>query len=234
MELGPGEFIMGYREFADEVGVGAATVHYWLERFETTERMIERKSNAKGTIITIKNWDKYQKVERNVEQTQNASETDVESLKKYKNEKNNKNNNNNNSSGDEREKKQKPEPKFTEGDPEFELALELRERIADWHDPVPNIPDPNPEDLQKWSKDMDRMLRLGPVGGNEGDGPSVQQVREILKWIYEEDDFWRDTIQSPSGIRKHLSKITAKIRKQRRTKSGFDSIEDEMDYLEDL
>lgn len=126
------------------------------------------------------------------------------------------------------------EPTFTEGDKEYELALKLRERIADWHDPIPNIPDPNPQDMSKWSYDMDKLLRLGPLGGDKG--PTKEQVEYIIRWIYEIDDFWRDTIQSPHGIRKNLSKITAQIRRYKRNKNGGEELngKSQSEYMKDL
>lgn len=126
-------------------------------------------------------------------------------------------------------------PKFDEDSAPYQLALKLRDRITGWHDPVPSqVPDSNPKNMDKWSKDMDRLMRLGPVGGDEG--PSKEQVEYIIHWIYDIDDFWRDTIMSPSGIRSNLSKITAQIRKYRRKKEGRDKFngKSESEYLEDL
>jgi len=84
IELEPGQFIMGYREFGNKINIGASTVKYWMDKFENVERMIERKTNAKGTTVTILNWDEYQEVERKVVQTQNDDETLVKSNNKEK------------------------------------------------------------------------------------------------------------------------------------------------------
>ena len=73
VELEPGQFIMGYQEFGDSINIPASTVHFWLKEF-AEEGMVERKSNAKGTIVTIKNWDDYQNLERQMNANQTTDE----------------------------------------------------------------------------------------------------------------------------------------------------------------
>jgi len=83
IELDPGQFIMGYREFAKDINSSPSTVKYWMDNFEKDEDMIERTTNAKGTIVSIKNWSDYQEVER----TPNACRTPAESNNKVKKDK---------------------------------------------------------------------------------------------------------------------------------------------------
>jgi len=165
----------------------------------------------------------------------NSSERVREGLPKHTNSNSNSNSNSkdNNPSSDQNTD---DSPKFDKDSNPYQLAKQFRERIIDWHDPIPgNVPNSNDsQDLDKWSKDMDRLLRLGPVGGNEG--PTRAQVAYIIRWIYDIDDFWRDTIESPHGIRKNLSKITAQIRCYRRKKEGSNKFngKSKSEYLQQL
>lgn len=233
IELEPGQFLMGYREFSNKLNLGTSTVKYWLDKFEEVERMIERKSNAKGTIVTILNWDEYQEVERKVEREENASETQVESNNKVN--KGNKVNNNTKDISSGKPPDDSNDPKFPENSTEYQLALNLRTRLTDFHDPTPRLPDPNPTAMSKWSYDIDKLLRLGEPGG-EKSGPTPEQTEFIIHWIYDINDFWRNTIKSPHGIRKNLTTITAQIRKWKRNKTEegkFDG-KTESQYLKEL
>lgn len=88
--LQPGEFVMGYREFSEEVGCGVATLKAWLDLFER-EGMVERSRNAKGTTVKLKKWNQYQDTRTLTERSRNADGTLTEPNKKVKNNKNDKN-----------------------------------------------------------------------------------------------------------------------------------------------
>lgn len=88
--LEPGQFVMGYREFADKVGCGTATAKAWMDAFEK-EGMVERSRNAKGTVCKLKKWSEYQDTRTQTEQARNADGTLTEPNKNVKNEKNVKN-----------------------------------------------------------------------------------------------------------------------------------------------
>jgi len=60
LELEPGQFVMGRQEFGDVIGMSGSTAWYWIQEFEA-DNMINIKSTAKGTTVTIENWDDYQK-----------------------------------------------------------------------------------------------------------------------------------------------------------------------------
>lgn len=88
IELEPGQFIMGYEEFSEKIDLPTSTVYFWLDEFQDNG-MVKIKSNTKGTIVTIKNWEDYQKVESEAKANQKRDESN-------NNKKNKKKGNNNN------------------------------------------------------------------------------------------------------------------------------------------
>lgn len=71
---------MGLKKSKDELDLAVSTIHYWL-RFLENEGMVELKKTNKYTIITIKNWIKYQDINSN----DNADGTLKETNKNVKN-----------------------------------------------------------------------------------------------------------------------------------------------------
>jgi hypothetical protein len=88
--LEPGQFVMGYREFAKLIGCSVSTVKHWMDFFEA-ERMVERSTTPKGSLVKLLNWNDYQEAERKPERQANAERTLSEPNKKEKNVKNDKN-----------------------------------------------------------------------------------------------------------------------------------------------
>jgi hypothetical protein len=87
VSLKPGQFLMGKREMAKELGLSPSTVLYWIKRFEA-DRMIDLKRTAKGGIVTIKNWDEHQQVDRKVDQGRSKDGPGIDPNKNVKNYKN--------------------------------------------------------------------------------------------------------------------------------------------------
>ncbi len=74
-----GQFVGSIKQIADYYGLSKATVSYILEYLER-ENMIIKKSNKKFTLFEIKNYDKYQKVERQVERVVSSEPLDNKGL----------------------------------------------------------------------------------------------------------------------------------------------------------
>lgn len=74
IKLKPGQFIMGYEEFAERINIPTSTVYFWLEEFQE-DGMVKIKSNTKGTIVTINNWEDYQKVENEMKANEKREES---------------------------------------------------------------------------------------------------------------------------------------------------------------
>ena len=82
-------FVMGRDEFGESVGISGSTVWYWIQRLES-DRMIDTSRTAKGTIITILNWELYQEYDSTSNNKKTANEQQMNSNKNDKNEKNEK------------------------------------------------------------------------------------------------------------------------------------------------
>lgn len=86
-----GQFITGLRSLESETGIKRSTVDRILKMFEN-ETQIEQQVTTKFRLITIKNWEEYQKVEtQNEKQVGHRRDTSETQLRTNKNEKNYKN-----------------------------------------------------------------------------------------------------------------------------------------------
>ena len=94
--LKPGQLVTGRLAIEKATGVNNNTVRYILGKF-TVEQQIQQQTCSGSTLITIKNWRQYQKVEQQIQQPFNNHLTTIqqpintiEELKKDKNVKNEK------------------------------------------------------------------------------------------------------------------------------------------------
>lgn len=90
IELKPGQFVMGREEFGSKIGISGSTVWYWINQFEA-DSMIDTKKTTKGSIITIRNWEKYQRVDNtsdNKKTTEKQQKNTIKNVKKEKKVKN--------------------------------------------------------------------------------------------------------------------------------------------------
>ncbi len=86
IELNPGQFIMGRDEFGDKIGMSGSTVWYWIKEFKT-DSMVDIKTTARGTIVTIENWGDYQKVDSTSDTTQTGDKQEINTNKNIKKDK---------------------------------------------------------------------------------------------------------------------------------------------------
>ena len=91
IKIKPGQFITGLRVLQAETGIHRSSVDRILKLFEN-ETQIEQQITTKFRLITIKNWEQYQKVEtQNEKQVRHKRDTDETQMRTNKNDKNNKN-----------------------------------------------------------------------------------------------------------------------------------------------
>ena len=93
----PGQLIIGRKKIANEQHINESKVERILKTLKN-EHQIEQQTSSRNRLITILNWDLYQKSEQQNEQQVNnkrtTSEQQVNTNKNDKNVKNDKNNNN--------------------------------------------------------------------------------------------------------------------------------------------
>lgn len=87
VRLKPGQFVMGGTEFGQSVGIGKSTVWFWLNQFAADE-MLTLEKTSKGSIVSIKNWEKYQVTDTSLDANQTQIRRKADYQKNVKNEKN--------------------------------------------------------------------------------------------------------------------------------------------------
>jgi len=90
--LEPGQFITGREKFAEAVNMSPTTVWFWINSFKV-DSMIDIKTTNKYSIISIKNWDKYQNLDSKVDSKKTAKRQQKDTDKNNKNNKEDINNN---------------------------------------------------------------------------------------------------------------------------------------------
>ncbi|QQU16537.1 hypothetical protein I6I79_00660 [Enterococcus casseliflavus] len=189
IEVNRGEFITSVRQLCERWGWSNTKVNRFLEMLEH-DQMLIRKSDSKKTVISIVNYDFYQRYESK-ETTQKRQQNDTETTQKHTNN-NDKtminNDNNNNSSRNTRKKRV-----YEDDDPNKILAKTLFKLIKKNQD----IKEPN---LDDWANTIRLTI--------ESDKRSGKEVQEMIVWATQHE-FWSGVILSPSSLRKHYDKMKA-------------------------
>ncbi|AXG89525.1 TPA: DnaD domain protein [Enterococcus faecalis] len=103
VRLTSGQFVTGAHAIAKEYNEGVSsdkaiawrTLWRWLKKFEN-EELLTIQSNARYSVITIKNWSDYQSGDKPLTSQRQSSDKPLTTYKNEKNDKNEKNINNNN------------------------------------------------------------------------------------------------------------------------------------------
>ncbi|EGO6537003.1 GntR family transcriptional regulator [Enterococcus faecalis] len=103
VRLTSGQFVTGAHAIAKEYNEGVSsdkaiawrTLWRWLKKFEN-EELLTIQSNARYSVITIKNWSDYQSSDKPLTSQRQSSDKPLTTYKNEKNDKNEKNINNNN------------------------------------------------------------------------------------------------------------------------------------------
>jgi hypothetical protein len=163
--------------------------------------MINVKSDSKKTIISIMNYNNYQGYDNDkndAKATQKHQTNDTEATQKHtnnndKNEKNDKNDN----------KKISSSKVFDERDKPFILSAKLRRMILS-NNPKARVP----KNLQKWAKEIDRMMRL--------DKRTYDEVDRIIDFS-QNDPFWQTNILSAAKLRSQFDTLYMKAKREKKT-----------------
>lgn len=213
----PGQHLTSIRSLAK--GIGWWEGHKWKEPNPKTiktilswlvkQEMISINNgwgNRQYTLITILNWEVYQ--EENSEGNKKVTvhgpdrEQHADINKEVKNDKNEKN----------IEKKKNyvaASPRHDADSLYYKCALYMRTKILEIN-PNAKIPKEDPASMDKWSDDIRKIVQL--------DKRDIEDLRELVGFIYKVSDFWGGVVLSPSNLRKNWDKIYAQMK--RPAKSG--------------
>jgi hypothetical protein len=113
-----------------------------------------------------------------------------------------------------------PTYQFSDGD--MRAAQWLQQQIVTSNPRAVKAPKAN---LKSWANEI-RLMQ-------SSDGIDIAEIAEVLRWVFEVDDFWRGVVQSPVALRRSWDKITAKMgaaelkaRRELRRSSAWDIPED--------
>ncbi|HGF7174147.1 hypothetical protein [Enterococcus hirae] len=198
VRLKSGQFVTGAHAIAKEFNEGVPsdkaiawrTLWRWLKRFEN-EELLTIQSNARYSVVTIKNWSDYQSSDKPPTSDGQSSDKPVTTNKNDKNDKNDKNNNNPRNTRKSRA--------YADDDPNKKLAILLLKLIRKNQ----NIKEP---DLDKWANTIRLTI--------ESDKRSGKEVQDMIVWATSHE-FWSGVILSPTSLRKHFDKMTAQKNKRK-------------------
>ena len=203
IEVNRGEFITSVRQLCERWGWSNTKVNRFLKRLED-DQMLIRKSDSKKTVITIVNYDFYQRYESK-ETTQKRQQNDAEASQKHTNN-NDKTMNNNVNNNNPRTSRKKRE--YADDDPNKKLAILLLKLIRKNQ----NIKEP---DLDKWANTIRLTI--------ESDKRTGREVQDMIVWATS-NDFWSGVILSPTSLRKHFDKMAIQKNKRKQQNISNDEL----------
>lgn len=203
IEVNRGEFITSVRQLCERWGWSNTKVNRFLKMLED-DQMLIRKSDSKKTVITIVNYDFYQRCESK-ETTQKRQQNDAEASQKHTNN-NDKTMNNNVNNNNPRTSRKKRE--YADDDPNKKLAILLLKLIRKNQ----NIKEP---DLDKWANTIRLTI--------ESDKRTGREVQDMIVWATS-NNFWSGVILSPTSLRKHFDKMAIQKNKRKQQNISDDEL----------
>ncbi|MGN7387121.1 hypothetical protein [Sporosarcina sp. SAFN-015] len=194
--LQPGQMITSLPSLHQKCGknVTVQKIRTALKRFERYGFLTDQSTNQ-NRLITIVNWDVYQRGDRfgtddltDSQQTANRQLTPNKNVKKEKNAIIN-----------------YPRVTHDESSEYYQLALALHEEIRLNH---PGYREP---DLGKWIIEMRHIV--------EKDQRTIEQVQYIITWS-QQHHFWRTVILSPAALRRNWDQMVAQMKQERDRHKG--------------
>lgn len=164
--------------------VSGKTVWRWLETLQKLENVTITSTN-KFSIVTVVNWDLYQFNDQQIDQqVTNKRPTNDQQMTT---------NNNGNKGNKEKSRHKKA---YDEDSVYFKISEYLLEQIRKMN------PDVKKPDLQKWSDEVRLMIEV--------DKRPIEDVRELMRWMYTKDTFWKTVTLSTAKLRKNYDEINTK------------------------
>ena len=190
VEVERGSFITSEVKLAERWGWSRTKVRNFLQLL-INDRMIEKKSDNRKTILTIENYNDYQYSETAKEQQKNSEKTAEEQRKNTNN-----NDNNDNNKNPPLKKKQRI---FTNDDKEYLLAKYLSRQIAKRLEK----PEKDERTLQSWSEDFNKMVRIDKL--------DIDEIKDVLVFS-QTHKFWKNNILSAGKFRKQYLTLLAQMK----------------------
>jgi predicted transcriptional regulator len=189
--VGRGQLVTGIDKVSSDTGITQQRIRSRLRTLENLG-MITRKTTNKFSIITIRNYDQYQKTgggEKQADQQaevtkcliglpQQSSNNQATAYKKLKNKR-----------------------IYVEDSDELRLATLLLGEVQKNRQQRGLSPVKQP-DLQSWAWDIDLIVRV--------DRKEPEQIERVIRWC-QGDDFWWKNILSTTKLRKQFDRLEAEM-----------------------
>lgn len=236
IEVAVGETITSIKKLCERWGWSNTKVNNFLNILEKEKMILCQKNTGKYTSIKVLNYKDYQHSQdltniarASLEHTSSIPKTSPEHINKNeKNDNNEKKNNkillvrNLNKFQTHIWKQLKyidKAPKFDKDSIPYKAALHLRRLILK-NNPRQQVPKADPFSLEKWSIEMDRLNRLGPVGGDESKGYSWDEIAKIMSWC-QDHYFWKKNILSAGKLREKVGRLEMDMKQDHKSKPSI-------------
>lgn len=203
IEVNRGKFITSVRQLCERWGWSNTKVNRFLKMLED-DQMLIRKSDSKKTVITIVNYDFYQRYDSK-EATQKRQQNDAEASQKHTNNNDKTMNNNDNNNNPRNSRKTR---EYADDDPNKKLAILLLKLIRKNQ----NIKEP---DLNKWANTIRLTI--------EADKRTGKEVQDMIVWATNHD-FWSTVISSPTSLRKNFDTMVGQKNKRKQQNISNDEL----------
>jgi len=104
--------------------------------------------------------------------------------------------------------------KFSPDDGAYRATRYLIKRIQK-NNKRARTPEEGTKLFDKWATEMDRLNRLGPPGGSEGQGYSWSEIKKLIDWC-QDHHFWSGVILSASNFREKIVKLENQMKNERK------------------
>ncbi|NTQ83750.1 hypothetical protein HQ887_02725 [Enterococcus faecium] len=203
IEVNRGEFITSVRQLCERWGWSNTKVNRFLKMLED-DQMLIRKNDSKKTVITIVNYDFYQRYESK-ETTQKRQQNDAEASQKHTNNNDKTMNNNDNNNNPRNSRKTR---EYADDDPNKKLAILLLKLIRKNR----SLKEP---DLNKWANTIRLTI--------EADKRTGKEVQDMIVWATNHD-FWSTVISSPTSLRKNFDTMVGQKNKRKQQNISNDEL----------
>jgi hypothetical protein len=183
LDLEVGQLGYSKESLAAKWGWSRGKVTRFLDALENEQQIVQQTDNV-TTVITITNWEADQKTTRKQRSRRTASDQQADTDKNEKNEENEKKSSCN-----------------AEALRLSELFLELIvQRKGDLRRP----------NLDRWARDMDRLIRL--------DGRTPERIEAVIRFC-QRDPFWQNNILSVAALRRQFDRLELLMQQRRPAES---------------
>ncbi len=201
-----GQYLRSFRKLREDLSFvyNKQIKHYSLSSLHRAAdlliglEIISKRGTELGTLFTVINYDKYQPLLKNIEQSApltlvENSELGTEPGTTREQQRNNTN------------KVNKVDRIYSQNSDEFRLASLLFELIKERN------PNHKPPNLQTWVKHINYMIRI--------DNRNPEEVEQVIRWC-QHDSFWMNNILSTNKLREKFDQLVLKMNENGRDMSN--------------